>query len=691
MWWADTDSQTCPRSLEFQWRHDSEQLCLLRNLVIFELVFFISYKSAMSMSPRSGAPFWLPDSVLLCALLLSRPRTWWIFLVAPLPLRLFVGLPPDAPMWFLLAAFLNDSLKAVVAAALLRRVLPGRPFRFDCLHDFWVYLTAAVVAAPALSGVAGAASWVALGGEFWPTWRNWFSGDALANVVFTPLLLCLAADWRKLAAANPLRHLEGFALISGLVFVIELGYHRGLNNPNLIDLYDYIPVVLLLLAAIRFGPVGASGALTVMSLLSVAATSGSQPNSSVPAPMDSVLSMQLFLIVIGIPIMSLAVLREQQLRAELSLRESESRFRNMADTAPVMIWVSGPDKLVTFFNKGWLNFTGRTMELQLGSGWTASVHPEELDRVYATYSSSFDARRIYQMEHRLRRADGEYRWVLCTGVPRVETDGVFAGYIGSCIDITEQKRAEATLRQSLDEIAHMNRVAAMGELTASIAHEVNQPLAAILSNAQAANRFLGGESPDLAQVRECLTAIVADDKRAGEVIRRLRGLLKRGASQPSLVDLNEVVSDAIRLLGNDAILRNVSVKVEPFPGLPAALGDRIQLYQLALNLIMNGLDAVAERSPGDRWVLVRTAEADGGGVELTVEDSGSGVAASDLARVFEPFFSTKREGLGMGLSISRSIVQAHGGKIWAENAVGGGAIFRCVLPAPQQTVASTVR
>jgi signal transduction histidine kinase len=161
--------------------------------------------------------------------------------------------------------------------------------------------------------------------------------------------------------------------------------------------------------------------------------------------------------------------------------------------------------------------------------------------------------------------------------------------------------------------------------------------------------------------------------------------------QPSLVDLNEVVSDAIRLMGNDVMLRNVSVKVEPFPGLPAVRGDRIQLYQLALNLIMNGLDAVAERSPGDRWVLVRTAKADGGGVELTVEDSGNGVAASDLARVFEPFFSTKREGLGIGLSISRSIVQAHGGKIWVENSARCGAIFHCVLPVAQQAAVAAAK
>jgi signal transduction histidine kinase len=148
------------------------------------------------------------------------------------------------------------------------------------------------------------------------------------------------------------------------------------------------------------------------------------------------------------------------------------------------------------------------------------------------------------------------------------------------------------------------------------------------------------------------------------------------------------VSDAIRLVGNDALLRQVSVKFEPLPGLPPVLGDRIQLYQVALHLIMNGLDAAAERPPGNRWVLVRTAEGDGGRVELTVEDSGKGIAESEIARVFELFFSTKREGLGMGLSISRSIVQAHGGQVWVENSARHGAIFHCMLPVAQQGAAA---
>jgi PAS domain S-box-containing protein len=376
-------------------------------------------------------------------------------------------------------------------------------------------------------------------------------------------------------------------------------------------------------------------------------------------------------------------------QAEAALLESEQRFRHLADAVPVMLWVCGPDKRFTFFNKTWLDFTGRTLEQELGSGWAEGVHPDDLDPCFASFSSSFDARQDFRIECRLRRADGEYRWVLCTGVPRFEPNGVFAGYIGSDIDINDQKRAEAMRRRNLDEIAHMNRVAAMGELTASLAHELNQPLAAILSNAQAANRFLSSESPDLAQARECLTDIVADDKRAGAVIRRLRGLLKKGKSQASLVDLNEVVSDALRLVSNDAMLRQTSVKFELSPALPAVVGDRVQLSQIVLNLIVNGLEAVAERPVDNRWLLVRTSEPDGGGVQLTVEDSGNGIAESDLDRVFEPFFSTKPEGLGMGLSISRSIVETHGGRLWAEKSTKGGAIFNCALPVAQQAAAAS--
>jgi PAS domain S-box-containing protein len=319
------------------------------------------------------------------------------------------------------------------------------------------------------------------------------------------------------------------------------------------------------------------------------------------------------------------------------------------------------------------------------------ITPSDRARVANEIQHGIEDRGGCSTEFQIVQPSGGLRTVTFTSQVLLDEEGSPRHIFGACQDITEQRLAEAALRRNLDEMAHLNRVAAMGELTSSLAHELNQPLAAILSNAQAAIRFLGGESPDLAQVRECLIDIVADDKRAGEVIRTLRALLRKGESQASLVDLNEVVTEAIHLLRSDAKLRHTSVKFEPLPAVRLVLGDWTQLYQVVLNLILNSLEATAERPPDNRWVLVRTVESEGGGVELTVEDSGRGITEGDLARVFEPFFTTKQEGLGMGLSISRTIVQAHGGQIWAENRAGRGAIFHCMLPVAQQgAVAATL-
>jgi PAS domain S-box-containing protein len=371
-----------------------------------------------------------------------------------------------------------------------------------------------------------------------------------------------------------------------------------------------------------------------------------------------------------------------EVRSHLAAIVESSDDAIMGETldGTILSWNPGAERMYGYKAR---EIVGKPVSLLVPPGRPNEI-PQILERLrHGERLEHFETTRV--------REDGRRIEVSVSISPISDRTGAVVGASVITRDITDQKRAEATLRQSLDEIAHLNRVAAMGELTASIAHELNQPLAAILCNAQAAGRFLNRESPDLARVQECLNAIAADDGRAADVIKRLRSLLKKGEFQPSSVDLNEVVSDAIRLVSSDAALRQVSVKFEPLRGLPPVLGDRIQLYQVVLNLIMNGLDAAAERLPVERWVLVRTAEADGGGVELTVEDSGKGIAESDLARVFEPFFTTKREGLGMGLSISQSIVQAHGGQIWAENSAGGGAIFRFSLPVAQQAAAASTK
>jgi two-component system sensor kinase FixL len=367
-----------------------------------------------------------------------------------------------------------------------------------------------------------------------------------------------------------------------------------------------------------------------------------------------------------------------------ALRESEARFRIMANTAPVMIWMSGPDKLCTFFNKGWLDFTGRSLEHELGNGWTEGVHPDDFDHCIGIYVDAFDARREFTMEYRLRRFDAEYCWVLDHGVPRFESDDTFLGYIGTAIDITERKRTESELRRQRDELAHVNRVSTMGELSASLAHELNQPLTAILSNAQAAQRFLAAQPVAIEELREILDDIVHDDSRASEVIQRMRALVKKEELAFGPLDLASVISDVAALVHSDAILNGVRIVLELNPGLPPARGDKVQLQQVVLNLLLNAFDAMKDCPVIEREVKVQAEMTGADSVRVMVRDRGTGLSGDKLDKIFRPFYTTKRDGLGMGLTISRSIIEAHGGRLWVENNPDRGATFYCTLPVSEE-------
>ena len=367
-------------------------------------------------------------------------------------------------------------------------------------------------------------------------------------------------------------------------------------------------------------------------------------------------------------------------RAEESLRESEDRFRTMANTAPVMIWMSGEDKLCNFFNKGWLDFTGRTLAQELGNGWAEGVHREDLDHCLEVHVNSFDTRQEFTVEYRLRRLDGEYRWLVDTGVPRFAPDGKFLGYIGCATDITERKRTELEVVQQRAELAHIARVSTMGELAASLAHELNQPLTAILSNAQAAQRFLAANPADIEEVREILADIVQDNSRAGDVIYRMRALVKKETLQFASLDLSNVVGDVAFLLRSDAILHNIRVVLEINPDLAPVHGDRVQLQQVLLNLLLNAFDAMKDCPVDKRKITVRVEQDDARLLSVAVRDKGVGVSEDRLDKIFQPFYTTKRDGMGMGLSISRSIIEAHGGHLWARNNADRGATFYFTLP-----------
>jgi C4-dicarboxylate-specific signal transduction histidine kinase len=257
---------------------------------------------------------------------------------------------------------------------------------------------------------------------------------------------------------------------------------------------------------------------------------------------------------------------------------------------------------------------------------------------------------------------------------------VFAGYIGSCMDITPAKESELQLQEQRAELTHLSRVAVMGELTGALAHELNQPLTAILSNAQAAQRFLAQNPTSLSEIHEILNDIVAEDRRAGEVIRRLRALLKRGETQLLPLDLNEVAGEVIELAHADCVSRGVAIECELEATLPAVRGDRVQLQQVLMNLIVNACDAMSGCRRSDRRLILATKTVDDT-AQVSVTDCGQGIPANQMDRLFDPFFTTKGQGLGLGLTICRSIVAAHGGKLWAENNRTGGATFCVSLPA----------
>jgi two-component system sensor kinase FixL len=250
-------------------------------------------------------------------------------------------------------------------------------------------------------------------------------------------------------------------------------------------------------------------------------------------------------------------------------------------------------------------------------------------------------------------------------------------------NILARRWSELEAQQLREELTHVGRVSTIGELTASLAHELNQPLTAILSNAQAAQRLLESSAVNVEEVREILADIVEDDKRASAVIHRLHGLLKKGSFEFTELDLNELVTEMARLVSSDADLRNVSLRLELAPRLPRVRGDRVQLQQVVLNLVLNGLEAMRETATGNRTLVLLTAK-ESSAVRVAVRDSGAGIDEADLDRIFQAFYTTKSTGLGMGLAIARSIVEAHGGRLGIENNAEGGATCSFTLPVSEQ-------
>jgi PAS domain S-box-containing protein len=311
------------------------------------------------------------------------------------------------------------------------------------------------------------------------------------------------------------------------------------------------------------------------------------------------------------------------------------------------------------------------------------IHPEDRDRTYELARKAATEIRDHEYDHRIVLPDGTVKHIHAIGHPVLNENGHVTEYVGTTVDVTERKRVQEErerLHQLETDLAHIHRVSMMGELAASIAHEVNQPLSGVVSNGSACLRWLAGEAPNLEEAREAARRIVRDGKRAAEVIARVRALTKRAATPREKLDMNETIREVLALVGDEAKRKGVMIRTQFADDLSPISGDRVQLQQVMLNLVMNAMEAMSSVDDRPRELLITTRNIDADEVQVTVKDSGTGIDPNTLDEIFDPFYTTKPGGMGMGLSISRSILQAHGGRLWAAAKDGPGTIFHFTVP-----------
>jgi PAS domain S-box-containing protein len=384
--------------------------------------------------------------------------------------------------------------------------------------------------------------------------------------------------------------------------------------------------------------------------------------------------------------LSIDVLRAAQLARQLQL--SERRMDLASDAAGLGIWVRDivRDEIwATARARSLLGFS-ESESLNLAR-FMSALHPDDRDAVRHAIESSLDADRDYEVEFRVQLPDGQTRWIAARGQAERDAKGKPVLMRGVVLDSSARHRSELELQQLQGQLAHADRVSMMGQLASALAHELNQPLGAILRNAEAAELFLQHDPPDLDELRAILVDIRKDDQRAGDVIERLRAMLKRRSIEPRVLAVGDLLRTVAALTRSDAVARHVQFEFEAVPGLPAVMGDRVHLQQVLLNLVLNAMDAVEGAPAGQLKVAVRARRDDEGAVEVAVRDAGHGIPPEKLGLVFEPFFTTKANGMGIGLAVSRTIVEAHGGRIWAENNADRGATFRFTLPVAKDATA----
>jgi PAS domain S-box-containing protein len=353
-------------------------------------------------------------------------------------------------------------------------------------------------------------------------------------------------------------------------------------------------------------------------------------------------------------------------------RREERKLREAVETIPAMSWIAGPRGALQFLNRRWVEYTGLS-QLEAEEVRKVAIHLDDLDRIERRMDASFASGEPFEEEMRIRRTDGEYRWFLSRAVPLRDKRGKVVKWYGAATDIQDHKRVE----ELQAELAHTNRVSTMGELVASISHELAQSIQITTAHAKASLRWLQRDPPEVTEARRGTEKIIEAGALASEIINRLRSLYKKAPPKREMVAINEVITEMVLLLRSEANEHAVSIRTELAADLPRITADRVQLQQVLMNLMLNGIEAMKETGG---VLTLKTGRCDRCQVLISISDTGVGLPAGKADELFNAFFTTKPQGSGMGLAISRSIVESHGGRLWATSNEGRGATFHFTLP-----------
>lgn len=659
-------------------------------ILLFALAFFVLQRLTflLRFPPFARTTVWTPGALLFTFLLLAPPRGWWVYYVG-LCLGAFAAYYSDAaisaPTALLAAQF--HFVAVVLGVWGVRRFSSNSPF--ENAAAFFVFVLAAGLLVPVgTTAPIDLLRWASGADDVWPVAVRSVLCVSLGLLIATPALTLTVANglsWLRTAAW---RQIAEFALLWACLLTIGHWVFGYPANGDVLPALLYAPAPVLLWAAMRFELAGVTWALLAVAYQSTwGAIHGRGPFSG-GTTADNVLQLQLFLMSISLPLMFLAVVIQERsrafaslLQAEQEVRRQHAQFRLAVEAVPSAILMVDPWGNIVLVNAQTENLFRYEREELIGQP-VEMLMPERVRDSHRNYREAFFAHPAVRPMAAVRdlsgrRKDGSEFPVEVGLTPIPTAEGQFV--LSAILDITERKRAE----EARQELIHASRLALLGEFTASIAHEINQPLGAILSNADAAEMLLDASPPPLDEVRQILTDIRNDDLRASDVIQRLRSLLRRRELELRPVHLKKVIADVLGLVRAESQRRQIDVQTRITDRLPIVSGDKVHLQQILLNLLINGMEAMSDTS-GTRRLTVSTTLSGSGFVEVAVADTGQGIPPDQLPRVFDRFFSTKSDGIGLGLAITQSLVEAHGGRIWAENPPGEGATFRFTLPVSVQ-------